>query len=198
MLAKGSFAHCCRQKSEQENLRKRHESLQVMRCKLAQSTSQIGTYIAPTSTTGTTLSNNDNPDDERDEEHQEREEDASEDEETKKEGKEGDEGLRNFLTALDLKLRIKRTYNDVDLAKESEEEIVIRLKKPAFGFRRIVKIEVHLEESKEEIVIRLKKPAFEFRRIVKIEVHSKFYLEVYAETPTGAILHRHNLPAGGY
>ena len=41
-----------------------------------------------------------------------------------------------------LKLQLKRTY--IDMADESEEEeIIIRLKKPKLGVRRIVKIEVH-------------------------------------------------------
>ena len=51
-----------------------------------------------------------------------------------------------------LKLKLKRTH--IDLTDESEEE---------------------------EVIIRLKKPKLGVRRIVKVEVHSNFYLEGYGE-----------------
>ena len=51
-----------------------------------------------------------------------------------------------------LKLKLKRTH--IDLTDESEEE---------------------------EVIIRLKKPKLGVRRIVKLEVHSNFYLEGYGK-----------------
>ena len=63
-----------------------------------------------------------------------------------------EEAKGHWETGKGLKLKLKRTY--VDLTDESEEEVVIRLKKPKLGVRRIV----------------------------KVEVHSKFYVEGYGET----------------